>query len=41
LQGIGSADLKIGECVDGMVAYNSPMVEDFLKLRGLAALMCG
>jgi hypothetical protein len=42
LHNIGSADLEMGEYSDGLVDYNSAMVEDFLELGGgFAALMRG
>jgi hypothetical protein len=42
LHGIGSADLKMGECSDGFVDYNSAMVENFLELGDdFAALVRG
>jgi hypothetical protein len=34
LDGIGSADLKMSECADGVKGDNSAMVENFLKLDG-------
>ena len=42
LHGIRSSDLKMGECADGFVDYDSTMVEDFLELGGgFAALLGG
>lgn len=41
LHDIGPTELEMRQCADGFVEHNPAMVEDFLELDRLAALMCG